>query len=379
VTERAKLYLTPPAIEGGHIVTSLNPGRTWRCARVDEMTMLRDNGRFRQPKCPVCYRPATILVLCCLAGFLGIGWAQTGVSPSIVPASASRPSNSSYVLGPDDHVGIRALDVDEIDGRTLNVDLQGNLDVPLVGRIRVTGLTPDQLQKEIETRLSKYVRNPQVTVTVSEYRSRPFSVVGAVNQPGVYSLTGNDTLVQALSKAGGIRPDASDTIIITRANEFGEIPLPSARPDASGKFSTAEISVKSLMNGKDPRENVGLRPTDVITVPKAELVYVVGAVRKPGGFVLTSGKSTTVLQAISMAEGVDTTSAAKRSRIIRGATSPQRTEIPVNLTKILSGKDPDIPLYANDVLFVPTSGTKNVALRALDAALRTATGMAIYR
>ena len=295
------------------------------------------------------------------------------------PSSSPTPtSTEKYVLGPDDQITVRALEVEEIDGKTARVDLQGYIDLPLIGKIRAAGLSVDAVETELSNRLRKYVRDPQVSVTVSEYHSQPVSVLGAVNTPGVYNLTGPSTLEQVLSRAGGLRSDAGNTISITRRQALGPIPLTSAKSDTTGEFSTAQVNVKSLLEGRNPQDNITVMPTDIISVPRAELVYVVGAVHKPGGFVLNERESMTVLQALSMSEGLERTSAAKSARIIRSSTSSQRTEIPVNLSSILSGKSPDVPLLANDILFVPNSAGKSAALRALEAALQAGTFASSY-
>ena len=308
--------------------------------------------------------------LCMLSACL----AQTAPA---VPAGSEK-----YVLGPDDQITIRVLEVDELDGKVARIDMRGDIDVPLLGRIKAAGLTVDQLETELTRQLERYVRQPRVTAIVSEYHSQPVSVLGAVNSPGVYNLTGPNTLVQVLSKAGGLRNDAGNAINITRRREMGTIPLPSATMDRSGEFSTAEVNLKGLLDAKDPESNVILKPTDVISVPKADLVYVVGAVHRSGGFVLSEREDMTVLQAVSMAEGLEKTSAAKDAKIIRRGTSNDRAEIPVNLAKILSGKSPDVPLLANDILFVPNSAAKSAALRTVEAAIQTGSfvaGYAVFR
>jgi polysaccharide export outer membrane protein len=315
----------------------------------------------------------TVILIC--SGLCGSSMGRAQTPTSRVPPQTP----PGYVLGPDDQFVIRAMDVDELDGKAGRVDLRGYIDVPLLGNVKAAGLTVDQLEAEVTRRLRTYVREPRVTVTVSEYRSQPVSVLGAVNTSGVYNLTGRNTLEQVLSKAGGLRSDAGNTIKITRARERGPIPLPTAKSDPTGGFSTADVSVKSLLEAEDPRENIVIEPTDVISVPKAELVYVVGAVRRPGGFVLGERENMTVLEAVSMAEGLDRTSAAKRAKIIRRGTTNARAEISVNLEKILSGQSRDIPLLANDILFIPNSAAKSATLRGIEVAIQLGTGIAIFR
>ena len=167
--------------------------------------------------------------------------------------------------------------------------------------------------------------------------------------------------------------------MITRRMEWGPIPLPNATPDSTGGYSVAEVSIRSLMNAKNPQENIEVKPYDVITVPKADLVYVIGAVKKSGGFVLSEKSDVSALQALSLAEGLDRSAGSSSAKILRlSAGSATRQEIPIDLKKILEGKQPDVPLLANDILFVPTSAAKNASVRAIEAMIQIGTGMAMY-
>jgi polysaccharide export outer membrane protein len=237
----------------------------------------------------------------------------------------------------------------------------------------------EQLEAQLTQELKVYVRDPHIAVTVVEYRSQPVSVLGSVNTPGVIFLTGPNTLEQVLSKAGGLRNDAGNEIYITRKADAGTIPLASAKADASGQFTTAKVEIKNLLDAKDPLENIVIKPTDVISVPRADLVYVMGSVHKPGGFVLNEKQDITVLQALSLAEGLERTSAPKRARIIRRQPDGNRIEIAVNLSKVLDGKSQDVPLVGNDILFIPNSNSKVIAYRTIEAAIQTGSGIAVFR
>ena len=162
---------------------------------------------------------------------------QTGLAAAQA-ASVPPPQNaggegkvqatSSYVLGPDDVIAIKAVDADEINSASLRIDPSGDISLPMIGRVAAGGLTVERLEKELATRLKTYVRDPVVAVSVVEYRSQPVSVIGSVGQPGVHQLEGRKTLVEILAKAGGLRPEAGNSIKITRKAEWGTIPLPSA-------------------------------------------------------------------------------------------------------------------------------------------------------
>ena len=289
---------------------------------------------------------------------------------------------STYLLGADDQLQISGPEPDEAAGppKIVGVDGQGDIQVALVGRVHVAGMTVQQAEQEVNKKLAVYVKKPQATIDVKELRSQPASVLGAVNQPGVHQVAGHKTLLEMISLAGGVRPDAGYSIRITRQVEWGCIPLPGATLDASGQFTVAQVKLQDIMEAKVPEENIQILPHDVISVPKAELVYVTGDVKKSGGFILGEKQNMSVLQAISMAEGLGQAPDTKHAKILRMTPgADQRTEIPVDLKTILAGKGQDVPLQGNDILFVPDSTGKKIALRALEAAITTGTGVAIYR
>jgi polysaccharide export outer membrane protein len=169
-------------------------------------------------------------------------------------------------------------------------------------------------------------------------------------------------------------------IRITREKQWGKIPLPNAKLDETGGFWIAEASVKEMMDGTSPGENIQVKPDDVITVPKGEIVYVMGAVKKSGGFVLGEREQVTVLQALAMAEGLDRFANTGNTKIIRKTRDPKSPlDIPVDLKRILRGQATDISLASDDILFVPTSGTKQALARTVEAGISLGTNAAIYR
>ena len=288
---------------------------------------------------------------------------------------------AAYLLGPDDVIAIKAVDAEEISDKSIRIGPNGLVNLPMVGRVQAGGLTTEELEKELATRLKPFIRNPEVSVSVVELRSQPVSVIGEVMTPGVHQLQGRKTLVEMLSLAGGLQADAGYSVKITRQKEWGAVPLPGATMDASGQFSVAEANLKEIMEAKNPANNILIMPNDVISVPRAEMVYVIGDVKKSGGYVLGDKVNVSVLQVISMAGGLEKTAAASKTRILRASSSMdmKRMEIPVNLTKILTGKDQDVPLEPDDILVVPGNKIKTATIRAVEAALQIGTGIAIYR
>src|SRR5215467_1772892 len=310
------------------------------------------------------------------------------IAGQIRPASGSEVQKekcadrvrSTYLLGPDDQLEISAPELSEFGNKPAQIDGDGDVQVPLVGRVHLAGLTPQQAETDLDKVLRKYIRDPQVVVNVSEVRSQPVSILGAVNTPGVHQVQGRKTLLEMLASAGGIRPDAGYSVRITRQLDWGCIPLPGAATDGSGQFSVAEVNLKKIMEAKDPAENIQILPHDVISVPKAEMVYVIGEVKRSGGFVLGEHQSISVLQALSLAEGLNGAADARHSKILRSKRdADQREELPVDIKDLFKGKKQDVSMQADDILFVPGSTGKKAALRAIEAAVQTGTGIAIWR
>jgi polysaccharide export outer membrane protein len=318
---------------------------------------------------------------------LGVTSADTAQAPrrgnpeqtaAATPAAPAVPG-ARYVLGPEDQITVRAISAEELSEKPFEIDGKGELNLPLVGRIRAGGLTVPEFEQELEARLKEYVVEPRVSVSVTEYRSQPVSIIGAVQRPGVQQLRGKRTLIEMLSLAGGPTNDAGYTVKITRRRESGALDLPGTIIDSSGQFATAQVQLKSIMEANNPDENILIKPFDVISVPRAEMVYVLGEVNKPGGFVLQERESLSVLQAVSLAQGL-TPAANKTAKILRQVPgSPEKKEIPTNMKSILAGKSPDVPLQPNDILFVPNNAPRNAALRGLETAIQLGTGILIWR
>src|SRR5579859_666334 len=307
---------------------------------------------------------------------LVLTWSAASGQQSLQRRDSPPPNDvSQYVLGPEDQIKIWALGVEEISDKPLRIDPSGEIDLPMVGRVHAAGLTVEQLKSTLVERLAKEVREPRVSIDIVEFGSQPVSVMGAVNHPGVLQVNGRKTLAEILALAGGLRPDAGPYVKIARKKQWGEIPLQNTKSDESGNFQVGQVGVRELLSASNPSENILIRPHDVITVPTAEMVYVVGAVKKPGGFTLNERESVSVLQALSMAEGLGPTPKAQDSKILRTVPgASERKEIPVDLKKVMTGKAEDQALRPNDILFVPDSTAKKAGIRAIEAAIQTATG-----
>jgi polysaccharide biosynthesis/export protein len=321
---------------------------------------------------------------------------------------------ADYRIGPDDQLDISVLEAHELDGKP-RVSDDGTISLPLIGTVKAAGLTTLELQAVVEELLRhSYIKDPHVTVQVSDVQSHPVSVFGAVKKPGVFQIRDPKTVVEMLSMAEGLDSDAGDTVIVEHRGEEGDSAAAGsndgsasardARMDSEGResllrpvslkadsaigsapnpennASTVTIDLKKLLDTGDPRLNVLVYPGDVVKVPRADLVYVVGEVGRPGGFELKSNERISVLQAVALAEGLTHTSAGSHARIIR--TDPatgSRKEIPINLNKILAGKAADPLLRPRDIVFVPNSAGKAAIFRGVEAATSIGAGIAVYR
>jgi polysaccharide export outer membrane protein len=247
----------------------------------------------------------------------------------------------------------------------VRVNEAGNVTMPLIGSVHLAGLTSDQAQQLIATRLRDggLIRDPQVAVFEKEYASGGIAVMGEVQKPGIYTLLGDRRLYDALSAAGGTSSRAGRAVTITR-------------PTETNKPLIVDMDYKNPSHSE--AGNVEIFPGDTVVVSRAGVVYVVGAVNHAAGFVLDNNEKLTVLQAVALAGGTKPTSSLKSAKILR-STPEGVQEIPIPLNKILEAKAEDTPLQAEDVLFIPTSMGKAAAISGAQAALSVATGLAIYK
>jgi polysaccharide biosynthesis/export protein len=277
-------------------------------------------------------------------------------------AASDSAASGEILIGAGDLLKIGVIGATDYD-QEVRVASNGDAGLALIGNVHLAGLTADQASQLIRKRLldGKYFADPQVSVFEKEYATQGVSVLGEVQKPGVYPLIGPHRLFDVLSQAGGTTLKAGELITVTRQNQ---------------PHSPQNVRLSADPN-KNNESNIEMHPGDTVVVSKAGVVYVVGDVHKPSGFVMES-HGMTVLQAIAMAEGPNTTAALKNSKIIR-STPTGPTEIPIELKKMLAAKAPDLRLQAEDIVFVPSSAAKNVAYRSLQSIVNVATGVAVYR
>ncbi|MGD0869523.1 MAG: polysaccharide biosynthesis/export family protein [Bryobacteraceae bacterium] len=286
-------------------------------------------------------------------------WIQGQVRPGgLTEPSTNLPAQK---IGPRDLIAIQVYDSPELT-RTVRVGADGNIRLPMLKQqIKGEGLMPNDLEDVIAKALAEedLIVDPFVTVTVVEYSSRPISVAGAVRSPATFQASAPVTLLEAITRAGGLTEDAGSEILISKS-QTGPSGLPTAL--------IQRIPVKALIDSADPDANLRLTGGEEVRVPEAGRVFVVGNVKKPGAFVVRDGSETSVLKLLALAEGL-VPFASKQAYIYRTEGSGPKNEIPIELNKIMDRKAADAALLPNDVLYIPDNRGRRIGMAALEKIL----------
>jgi polysaccharide export outer membrane protein len=356
-------------------------------------------------------------------------------------SATARNVPHEYIIGSGDMLSIDVFDVKEL-SRDVRVSQTGTIGIPLVPvRLHVAGLTETQVEQKIAEVLEAngLVSHAEVSVTVRERKSKPITIVGAVGHPLVYQADRQVTLLEVLAEAGGLSADAGDEVIVTRpvpqmsfddseppaigpadAAPANSLPIkPEAKPAApaaapsplshsgsvadppelpapnassqksingasapSGSPATDNITVNlyQLMEAGNTANNILLQAGDVVTVPHAGIVYVLGAVARPGGFVLTNDREQlSTLKILALAGGYTNIAKTDRAVVIRKDSQGKQHEVPLDLKKILNSQAEDLPLQPSDILYVPQSGAKQAVLRSIEFGIALGSAVALYR
>jgi polysaccharide export outer membrane protein len=292
----------------------------------------------------------------------GTAESTTGAAPARSSIAGSRTLSSEIRIGGGDLLEVSVFGAPDY-VRQVRVSAEGSITLPLAGTVKVGGLTTEQAAAVIAKKLSDggYFNDPKVAVLEKQFATQGISVLGEVQKPGIYPLPGSRNVYDAISAAGGTTPRAGNVISITHRSD----------PDHPQSVALS-YDANNL-----PKNNIPVYPGDTVLVSKAGLVYVTGDVKRQGGFVMENSQMT-VLQAIAMAQGPLSTAALSRAQVIRNpGQGKSQQEIPIPLKKILAAKAPDMPLQANDIVFVPNSKMKSVTKKTLDSIVQVATGMAM--
>ena len=277
---------------------------------------------------------------------------------SVPEAGANLPAQP---VGANDLIAVSVYDAPEL-SRTVRISGDGFIRLPMLKqRIKAEGSYPSELETAIVKALreEQILVDPFVTVTIAEYHSRPISVAGAVKMPLLFQAEGPTTLLEAIARAQGLREDAGQDILVTQS-----------QPGADGTpvVLTRRINVRGLIDDADPALNVKLTGGEEVRVPEVSKIYIVGNVTKPGAYPVQDGGDTTVLQMLALAEGL-TQFAGKQAFIYRREGAGPKTEIAVPLGKIMKRQAPDVPLTANDILYITDRSGKRAAFATLEKVL----------
>jgi polysaccharide export outer membrane protein len=356
-------------------------------------------------------------------------------------AAAARNAPRDYVIGNGDELSIDVFDVKEL-SRDVRVSQTGTIGIPLVPvRLHVAGLTEIQAEQKIAEVLEAngLVSHAEVSITIKERKSKPITIVGAVGHPLVYQADRQVTLLEVIAEAGGIANDAGDEVIVTRpipqmtfdesepppigpvdavpansqtmkpeakplapatsaplSSQSGanadppELPAPNglseksingeSAPSGSTAVDHITVNLYQLMEVGNTANNILLQAGDVVTVPHAGIVYVLGAVARPGGFVLTNDREAlSTLKILALAGGYTNIAKTDRAVIIRKDAQGKQHEVPLDLKKIQNSQAEDLTLQPSDILYVPQSGAKQAVLRSIEFGIALGSAVALYR
>jgi len=275
---------------------------------------------------------------------------------------SSLSSYKDYQVGPEDLIEVTFFGNDEL-GREVRVNGRGEVSLPLIGLMKVEGLSPQEIEAKLVNlyKEGRFIRNPQITVMVKEYRHQRVMVTGAVVNPGAHEVIGPRTLLEMLGKAGGLvdKPEmkAGNLVYVTQHQNASALMKAVAKvpnPSQTSKPGTVVIDLRRLLSGEELKLNIPIQNGDVIYVPPARMAFVLGAVKKPGQVPVKD--NLTVTQAIAVTEGQDPVLSSNRVTILRFDEQGERITRDVNLKSIISGQEPDPVLKENDIVFVHESG-----------------------
>jgi polysaccharide biosynthesis/export protein len=298
-------------------------------------------------RCWIC-----VLVLGVIGPGSSIAWGQGAVDSS---QSATVTDQSAITIGPGDLFDLTVFDVPELVLK-VRVDSSGGVSLPLLGDVRLAGMTVRDSQRLIARELvaRQLVKDPQVSLFIEEFATQGVTVYGEVNTPGVYPLMGPHRLYDAISAAGGLTMKAGRTVTILHAGHRDH-------PEVITLSNETSIG----------RSDVRIYPGDTIIISKAGVVYVLGEVNKPGAFVMENNTSMSLLKATALAGGTTKIASLKHALILKESPQgPVQTE--VSLDKISHGKASDLQLHAEDILFVPLSNLKNYGTMGMQGAIQAA-------
>ena len=303
-----------------------------------------------------------VLVLVTLGG--NCAWAQQGAATAASVSDPAQPpatAKSRLQIGPGDLLNVAVFGVSDLTQAVRVSDL-GDATLQLIGTVRLSGLTPDEARTLIAQKYKdgNFLLNPQVTVFIAEYSTQGVSILGEVQKPGVYTVLGDRTLLDIISEAGGLTPAAGPEVVVKHLD------------GTTASFKLTKNAQASLA------ADVALLPGDKVIVSRAGIIYVLGDVSRPGGFLMENDGKISLLEAIAMAGGANQTASTNHARLTRKSGTGY-TETQLQLKTILQGNSGDVQLQSEDIIYVPTSVAKAAIYRTTPSLVSAATSAAVYR
>jgi polysaccharide export outer membrane protein len=298
------------------------------------------------------------LSMCLLLTLVSSGYAQNAASSG--PAAVNDPKGQqapAITIGPGDSISITVFDISELTGE-FRVSQSGQVDMPLIGKVSVAGLTADEAAAEIQRELKTggFVLHPQVTVLISQYATQGADVMGQVANPGIYPTLGKRRLLDMITLAGGVTNSAGNLVTIIHRND---------------PHHPEYLALAQNVQGYKLQANPVILPGDTIIVQKSGIVYILGDVQRPGGYLINNNEPLSLMQALTLAGGNTLTSDIREVRLIRKVRSG-REEVKLNLKKIYLGKEADIRVDDGDIVYVPSSNVKTFIYRGFNGLITTA-------
>lgn len=302
-------------------------------------------------------RYAAFVCACFLPAVLALGQSKT---------AAGRPNATapSIVIGPGDVLDVEVFDTPELSQAAARVSQTGQVNLPVLGMVQVAGLDAEQAARRIESQLRGrgLMLQPHVTVSVVEYTTQGATVLGEVRTPGIYPTFGDRRLLDIIALAGGFEPSAGKIITIAHRTD-------PQHPEVVRMVQKAE----AMGHQADPV----ILPGDTIMVGRAGIVYILGAVTRPGGFLIDNNEHISLMQALTLAGGWSQTAALSKARLIRKVPGGHE-QLMLDLKHVLNGKQADVSVEDGDILYIPMSLGKTVAYRGLEAVIAAAQTAVVY-
>lgn len=294
-----------------------------------------------------------------------MAWGQATV-PQAAALTQKQPATEAprIVIGPGDVLNVQVFDTPELSTEAARVGQDGQVSLPVLGLVPIAGLNAEQAARRIEAELRAHgiMLEPHVTVAVVEYTTQGATLLGEVKSPGVYPTFGGRHLLDMLALAGGVAASAGKIVTIAHRSD-------PAHP----------VTIRLVPNAEDlgEQQNPVILPGDTIMVGRAGIVYILGAVGKPGGFLVDNNEHISLLEALTLAGGWTQTAALSKARLIRKVPEGHK-ELDLDLKRVLNGRQSDIFVENGDILFVPVSLGKTLAYRGMEAIIAAAQTAVVY-